>query len=404
MKRELILFYTEEWLNILSENKKIKAEDIDYHLYIQHHIIYVSTIQKRKKNDKTIILPVYLSYEFLKKIIPEKKIKIVLDNLLELNLISKIGGYQPKFNAQRYIIKEQFIDEIKIKRKKFNNKIEKKINKYIDDNIKEIDNRQDGYSYISQNINKLDYDNRGAKKSIYYQNSKKDNYPMNEYLYRVDSWKQQTPSICRYNRLHHPLTSTSKDLRKFITYNGKKLQSIDISNSQPFFLAVYLSDLIEKNNSILYHEYLEYKKLVTSGQLYEVIGEKIGLTDRNIIKTKMFAEFFYARKHNKNSEIYQAMTNMYPNLSELIFQLNEVTTEGENLLAHKMQRVEGKVIYDFIKHMIDQKIISEQFIITLHDSFVTTDDELIDILETNFIEYMKKEYDIVPNLKREKYN
>lgn len=48
-------------------------------------------------------------------------------------------------------------------------------------------------------------------------------------------------SVCKAgNRLHGMFTYRKKELRNFITYNGQKLVSIDIKNSQPYFSTLLL--------------------------------------------------------------------------------------------------------------------------------------------------------------------
>jgi len=48
-------------------------------------------------------------------------------------------------------------------------------------------------------------------------------------------------------RLHTNLTNAPKDLRRFVKHDGEFLVNLDFKNSQPFFLAVILKIILEKN-------------------------------------------------------------------------------------------------------------------------------------------------------------
>jgi hypothetical protein len=48
-------------------------------------------------------------------------------------------------------------------------------------------------------------------------------------------------------RYHSPLTRLKRELRKTIRYEGKRLVSVDITNSQPFFLIAYLDPKVFRN-------------------------------------------------------------------------------------------------------------------------------------------------------------
>jgi hypothetical protein len=88
-------------------------------------------------------------------------------------------------------------------------------------------------------------------------------------------------------RLHSPLVRLPKYLRKYVTYNGYKLTSLDIKNSQPFFLCVLLNKILWVSSKSLcvqklFSEY--YKKLtkLTTPQKKKSIYWKVFREDQRM--------------------------------------------------------------------------------------------------------------------------
>jgi hypothetical protein len=101
-----------------------------------------------------------------------------------------------------------------------------------------------------------------------------------EYFHKVDSTA---------GRYHSNLTSINSALRPFITIEGKSLTGVDLKNAQPYLSLLLLTNpaavapfardakfsmFLETLEPVKSKDVSEYIKLVTTGQLYEVLMEE----------------------------------------------------------------------------------------------------------------------------------
>ena len=113
---------------------------------------------------------------------------------------------------------------------------------------------------------------------------------------------------------------------------------------------------------------LEYCYLVISGQFWDVVSNRLGIS-REEAKTKMFAEVFYSKtkiitKSQKYGLLFQ---NYFPNVTAAI--LNIRNTSPEDWLSHEMQRRESKVIRAVLEFLFDKGYDA----INIHDEIVVID-------------------------------
>ena len=217
--------------------------------------------------------------------------------------------------------------------------------------------------------------------------------------------KQFITSVDRTSfRLHTPLTSLKKELRRFVKYDGKTLVSIDIKNSQPYLSTVLfdkksfkknqiqskinLYNKLDYNNSPIAYYYVSnnvppkdvtlFIKHVTSGRFYEEFVKILDTAElipqhvkdkRSYSKEVMFRTFFSPNYHKKFSKEIQVFEKIYPNVFENFSFLK--SNKKFNTLACLLQRIESELILEIICKEISDKFPSVP-IFTIHDSVVTT--------------------------------
>jgi hypothetical protein len=233
--------------------------------------------------------------------------------------------------------------------------------------------------------------------------------------------KHDVYSWDKYGRIHHFISNCPRGFRKYFNI----LFVRDIHNAQPLIISSllfeyfninkevkeYLSysiinnlhilnykEIIKfyyNNKSFVYHydnrnlynnkidnelerikngisripiDVLEYCYLVISGQFWDVVSNRLGIS-REEAKTKMFAEVFYSKtktitKSQKYGLLFQ---NYFPNVTAAI--LNIRNTSPENWLSHEMQRRESKVI----RAVLEFLFATGYDAINIHDEIVVID-------------------------------
>jgi hypothetical protein len=210
-----------------------------------------------------------------------------------------------------------------------------------------------------------------------------------------------------YGRLHTNLTNINKESRNFITYNGEKLVSIDIRNSQPYFFVSILENyfkgqiidkkaarrkealehapsvstdtiMLVKSADFDLQEYPEdvqkFICWVTKGTLYDKMVEEYGPAyfknkkenPRTIIKGEIMKVFF--SKNASYPRLKKQFRTLFPNVNRVIVDIKE---KEYAYLAHLLQRTESNAILDNICTLV-AKERPKAPLFTIHDSIVTT--------------------------------
>jgi len=194
-------------------------------------------------------------------------------------------------------------------------------------------------------------------------------------------------------RLDTNLTSLPSFLRPFIQ-NDKELYSIDLKNSQPFFLYTAIKDVEE----IDIDEKEFYKNLVVSGDtsegLYEFLAtewekEGKGVTNRKQIKTLLFQIFYSKPKSFKPKKDF--FGKLFPTILKWI---NKQKENNYKDFAIMLQTIESNIVLDVIMPQLRAKGITPY---TIHDSFVCAEDEVLDIKQI-IIDTCQAEYGVNPNM------
>jgi|GEM_PF-3025831 hypothetical protein len=196
-------------------------------------------------------------------------------------------------------------------------------------------------------------------------------------------------------RLDTNLTSLPSFLRPFII-SSEKLMSIDVKNSQPYFLYTQIKDRPEIDKT----EFAKYAELVISGTLYEFLMEKYNANtrwERNRDQIKeMLCKIFYSKTSS-----FPAYKSFFGSLFPTIMNYINITNSVDNsTLANKLCSIESNAILDVIMPLLEQKGIRP---FTIHDSFVCKESEANTIQEI-FNTKLTEMYGIPPKLKIEYIN
>lgn len=231
-------------------------------------------------------------------------------------------------------------------------------------------------------------------------------------------------------RIHTVITQLKSELRQFIKYDGEKLVSVDIKNSQPFFLTKLINpfeldesifNLINKvnpkNNFKLTTDkpyYVsknteKYIRMVSSGKLYEhfidILIEE-GILDPNddfdVLRKKakmgIISAIFSPNTAIGYDQFIKVFSSIFPDVYEIIKAI-KYGKGKHNTLAIVLQSIEAMTVIDKASRIISE-MNSEIPLFTLHDAIITTEKH-VDIVEMVLHETLLEEIGIEPTLKRE---
>lgn len=270
------------------------------------------------------------------------------------------------------------------------------------------------------NSKRLKIDTESAFKEI-QDDFKKDNN-LKEYISKIQkvlnidngiyhiTYKPETDG-----RFHNNFVRLNKKLRKHLTYDGKKLVEIDISNSIPFILSCVLNnsininlDLINKSNT---YNKLSYKfqkisedfdtieiqrfhKLCASGKLYEHIikpyskkvktldmildyidedGVEHYKHDRKKVKQEVLSMIFARNASKTYKEMQLVFKELYPSV---FYALDKCKRKYYKRLSHFLLQIESYLILDEITRKFNKINRGRIPILTVHDCIVTTEDNI----------------------------
>lgn len=242
-------------------------------------------------------------------------------------------------------------------------------------------------------------------------------------------------------RFHSNLTNMNSQSRKFLTYNGKELHCLDISNSQPYLSLLLFSPefwngekggdrfsvnrlgiksllkginksklssyIMYQNTSVMQagSELHEFMNLVTSGKFYELMRDKINSElgyhyTRDEVKTLMLMCFFSDNRFigQPDAEPKRIFKQLFP----FVYGFFALIKKNDNsLLARLLQRIESYIIIDVITKRIARERPYMPFY-TIHDSIATTEVH-IPYLRMVMEQELYKYIGFAPTLKTERW-
>ena len=364
-------------------------------------------------------------------------------------------------HEKKYSNKAHFCYSYRLSRPYFKHRIraiEVKGNKlFIERRLQERNNRMELARISTDHLTKwldpnrfeVDYEEAMSMISMKYPETK-DNQKSNQRIRCIESINNGRWGYSREgkdNRLHSILTCLSKDLRKYIKYDGRNLISIDIKNSQPFVFSSVLRNLdplsdnhickILENYNLIPNMFYGFYSSNSGGDLERFIGQvedgtiyeryyevlyNAGLVFRNCCGTFSYEEQTFSGARTikfeksrdlgkdiimktlfsslKNSqEIVRIFKSEYPSVYRIMQKIKGTKAHEKNYFAILLQNIEADCILDYCT----KKISSDHPnipLFTIHDSIVTTE-ENIEIVEHKFKEYLGTYFGTIPKLKNE---
>lgn len=211
-------------------------------------------------------------------------------------------------------------------------------------------------------------------------------------------------------RLHSTITTMNKDFRPAISWRGKPLVTVDISNSQPYLLAallnpefwvndgkaksvITLDNLPYSSNYISLYpitnlitlcnfleqsqppDMLKFKQIVSSGRFYEQLAQMMSKPKsgksytRGEMKKLMFTVLFSGNEAytQRWAKAKREFAKIFPSIDSLI-QL--VQSNGNKMLPCLLQRLESYLVYNLILPRLEIEMPNVP-VFTIHDGIVT---------------------------------
>ena len=254
------------------------------------------------------------------------------------------------------------------------------------------------YPDLNKWIKCVDFDYKEAIKTVettYAKNVKLDakkaearrNYSLSAIL-RIESGEIYYKVNSTNFRLDSNYTSLPSELMQHLTIKGRAPYEMDISNSQPFFLATlfdmtpeiekvfkkYLGNSLTMSTKALqlskYDDVKLYRLLVITGKIYEYMMKKFdehGIKYRNRREFKdQFFLVFFGKTDIINSPAAKLFKHEFPNVQRLI---DLIKAKHHNQLPILLQRIESYTILDRVVKAITTEL-PKLPILTKHDSIL----------------------------------
>jgi len=250
-------------------------------------------------------------------------------------------------------------------------------------------------------------------------------------------------------RIHTLITSLSKPLRHYITYHGKELAEVDLTNSVPLFCYYILKAITNSNSNkyldtIIHQSKIKYPfkmfseganildkkeveafgKKVLNGTFYDCFVDELSLLDKEdkdfdkdeYLKKKSMSIFntekIEPRKVMKkimlsmmNAKIdqYKIEQKIFKNQFPTILQwINGFKKENHKLFSYLMLQTESYFILDIVARKINSNPRINIPIITLHDCLITTKSNL-DTLYCEMQNILNRELGFTPKLTKKEW-
>jgi hypothetical protein len=379
---------------LLEQVPDFKDKDLDKLHYVINAIFYQKIIKQRSydANGGCKNKPVKLCSKTLSRFLTSEKYKRILKTLEDLKVIKCVGEYSTYGKARSYGLCEPYAScstfvQVPIQ----DRKLREKINHQNEDMFKQAVKDSLARQHIRKSIESLEFDDEAASKCVerrFPNHSGEKSYRLFiEDCYKSEFFFYSPVNPKKRGRFYHILTSTSKDLREFLTFKGKGLHSVDISNCQPTLL-VSLYDDRER----LSDEAKRYVQIVQNDEFYSFINERLeeptNLSNKKQIKEKVYQYFFDYNFRNRYLEVANIFKREFPILFNKI---RELKTKNHNKLALYLQNLEASIVIDDVIESLAKDFPDECFI-SIHDCIVTTQEFVKEVqkrLKNSFLTHLK---------------
>jgi hypothetical protein len=184
-------------------------------------------------------------------------------------------------------------------------------------------------------------------------------YHRNRYTINKITEGTFVPRFCKYGRMHTPVTTLKREVRKeSLRLGGEETVELDIGSSQPFFLFLWL---LQRGFS----DWNGFDEDVLEERLYRRIQEEGRFNSRDAAKRSTYRVLFGKSRRNAQNAVFAAL---YPAVWQALcdFKLRE---GNHAAVAHMLQRAESEFLFN---RVIKQLIVDfpDMPIVTVHDSII----------------------------------
>jgi hypothetical protein len=366
--------YTPRSLDIETKLKKAdkykkRKKHIERYKYVVSFIVYNQHFGKNKKKTNPYI---NICQGVMRQIIGRSLYKEIFNDLQAWGIIECDGKAKPnskclgfRLSKPHYedLIKEDFVVDSQL----WNN-----IKRHTLRKITALFKSQPHLVVLIKYLQRVEIDYKSAKRFIeanHKNQSKKYNSRMLA-IGKIHEGDFHFTRDAKGKRLHTNISSFPKDLRKFLivkdlyTNNKLNLVEIDIKNSQPLFLLVYL--IKYHSQRINRKELSLYRKIIRTG-FYEFFMKNLAIQNRDQVKEGVFKGLLYNDTIRSRLTPYEMLfKENFPSIFDCLLWLKR---NNYRLVSYKMQEVEARFIIDTVA-----KIYSEKyplgFLATIHDSVI----------------------------------
>lgn len=317
-----------------------------------------------------------------------------MDYLISINVISMVKNYMTGKNARIYKISQHIIDDQIFR---FKNEDKTLLNKYKKA-VSAIDYSDVQTSSILPEIKQkialdlfnieIDYE-----KAMYYlDNTIQDNDSYNKNKYSVESIKDKHIfyHFDKFGRVHTNFTILKSYIRKnCLLINDEQTFEIDISNSQPLFLAKIIH---EEGIFVDKHEFNIFSRLVINGEFYQFLMDNADIKEKKQCKEIIYKTFFGRNASIKNNPFALLFPSIYKFISDYKTQYGNY-----KFLAHKLQNEESNFIFN--KVVKNLSVINPDIsVVTIHDSIIVQKkyqyitENMLNSLLSNEFDFIDKNY------------
>jgi len=431
--------------------QKNDLKNRDKYYYIIHKIYEEKIFDKSYNKDSYVSL----NAKVLESIIV--RYKPILDTLIKYEVIEQDNWYIVGAKSKGFRLTEKYRNNKHKAIELTNQKILYRICRYKQ---KMIDNIPEGveYSLLYENLQKITIDSTNAI-NFTYSNYSNDEYAKIYNLISIEKLRSKDFFFKVDNtagRVHTNITNLDSNLRPSLRFDDKKFINIDISNSQPFLFNLLIKEYFNETNIFIkpiyinfilsyssfsfynyllfiynnininsinninnnkyyiynylftiynlsyvrkYYDVMLYEKLTCEGKFYEYLMDKfeVKAQERRKFKRDVFKRIFFSRIPKKREYVYwKKFKKLFPTVSSIILFYKQ--TDYKNL-AVQLQKSEADIMINkIVKRIAIEK--PECFILTIHDSILTTKDNK-EYINKVILEEFGNSFNLKPSLKTE---
>jgi hypothetical protein len=247
-----------------------------------------------------------------------------------------------------------------------------------------------GRSLIQRSIESLSFDAEGAKAFVeaapYDSECKRNARYMiiellksREYLYSED----------KAGRFYHLLTMCPQDVRRFLSWCGEPLWSVDVSQCQPALHASLYSGESEERSRFI--------DLVSKGKLYVYLNSQLSCPvdlenpkQKRQFKENIFACTFYSCPFKEQrDEIAKVFQKSFPLLTDAINKTKR--SIGWKKLPVEFQRLEADIVINSVAKRLAEAHSGQSYcLISIHDCLITTESHVQEVCVVLCDEFRKR--------------